>query len=77
MTTKDEPGRAALVADIVLAKRAEQLGDRRPVAVAGLLQRLCPDPARRMEAIALLLGIEADRFRTAGERTVRAGKPAP
>ena len=68
---------AMLVAEIVFAKRAEQAGERRPVAVVRLLQRLCPDPARRIEAIATLLGGDVETLRAAGERVVRAGRPAP
>jgi len=78
MTTKakaEDPGRAeaaaALVAEIVFAKLAEQAGERRPVAVVRLLQRLCPDPARRIEAIATLLGGDVEALREAGAHVAR------
>ena len=82
VTTKAEgPARAesaaTLVAEIVFAKLAEQAGERRPVTVVRLLQRLCPDPARRIEAIAMLLGGDVESLRRAGEGLVRAGRKAP
>jgi hypothetical protein len=80
MTTTVDPARAELAAlvvgEIAFAKRAAQLGERRPATVVRLLQRLCPDPARRMEALAMLLGGDVESLRAAGERVARP-KPEP